>query len=90
MRMEAIRSSETLVITYKTTRRHNPKDYNNPLSTSCFSCVIAYTPISPHIIQILNNNNNSYNYNYNSKNSSKSEALCNISLTCRLFTVGKC
>jgi hypothetical protein len=28
LKMEAIRSSETLVTTYKTTRRHNPEDQN--------------------------------------------------------------
>jgi hypothetical protein len=32
--MEAIRSSETLVITYKTTRRHNPKDDNRHLDSA--------------------------------------------------------
>jgi hypothetical protein len=28
LEMKAIRSSETLVTTYKTTQRHNPEDYN--------------------------------------------------------------
>jgi hypothetical protein len=86
IRMEAIRSSETLVTTYKTTRLHNLKDYNNPLSISCFSCVITF--ISNHI-QILNNNNNKNSYNYNFIQRILPSPRY-ISLRYRVFTAGKC